>query len=237
MSGHFQAAIATPPAPARRSSGPACRRCGRPLAIDSFLLGCGCPLGPAIGLVDAMRIGPDTGPNWDRQFRGIRLLFSKEQSIPAGINSVQGALGRAALHRRWWLNDPDCLLLRPDTALSLAEVRTLATVNALTGGLLLVSDDLPALPADRRRLLGTLLPPIGQTPHVLDWFENAPPALLQLDLQGPAGRWHLLAVCNWAEKTRDLAFRLQDTFLDSAGDLSGPLVLDRGDLSAQSGRR
>ncbi len=60
-----------------------------------------------------------------------------------------------------------------------------------------------------------MLPPIGQTPHVLDWFENAPPALLQLDLQGPVGRWHLLAVYNWADKTRDLALHLQDTFLDT----------------------
>ena len=128
---------------------------------------------------------------------------------------MQGALARASLHRRWWLNDPDCLLLRPETSLSLAEVHTLATVNALTGGLLLVSDNLPALPADRRRLLGTLLPPIGKTPHVLDWFENAPPARLQLDLKGPAGPWHLLAFFNWADRPQDLVIRLQDTFLDS----------------------
>ena len=62
-------------------------------------------------------------------------------------------------------------------------------------------------------MLGTLLPPIGKTPHILDWFENAPPARLQLDLKGPAGPWHLLAVFNWADRPQDLVIRLQDTFL------------------------
>ncbi|MFZ0889873.1 MAG: glycoside hydrolase family 36 protein, partial [Candidatus Binataceae bacterium] len=30
----------------------------------AFILGCGCPLGPAIGIVDGMRIGPDVAPTW-----------------------------------------------------------------------------------------------------------------------------------------------------------------------------
>ena len=35
---------------------------------ETFLLGCGCPFGPAIGVVDAMRIGPDTAPAWEPWF-------------------------------------------------------------------------------------------------------------------------------------------------------------------------
>jgi len=31
---------------------------------DVFILGCGCPLSPVLGLVDAMRIGPDVAPYW-----------------------------------------------------------------------------------------------------------------------------------------------------------------------------
>ncbi|MBN1877661.1 MAG: alpha-galactosidase, partial [Anaerolineae bacterium] len=34
----------------------------------TYLLGCGAPLGPAIGLVDAMRIGPDTAPAWNPNY-------------------------------------------------------------------------------------------------------------------------------------------------------------------------
>ncbi len=31
---------------------------------DAFILGCGCPLGQAVGVVDGMRIGPDVSPFW-----------------------------------------------------------------------------------------------------------------------------------------------------------------------------
>src|SRR5262249_46164871 len=32
---------------------------------DTFILGCGAPLGPCVGVVDGMRIGPDVAPSWD----------------------------------------------------------------------------------------------------------------------------------------------------------------------------
>jgi alpha-galactosidase len=31
---------------------------------DGFLLGCGCPFGPAVGVLDAMRVSPDVAPYW-----------------------------------------------------------------------------------------------------------------------------------------------------------------------------
>lgn len=34
---------------------------------------------------------------------------------------------------RWWVNDPDCLLLRPNSGLTGPEVRGLATVKASVG--------------------------------------------------------------------------------------------------------
>jgi alpha-galactosidase len=181
---------------------------------ETFLLGCGSPIGPSLGLVDAMRVGPDVNEIWHPQYRGIKLIFGKEPTIPAAINSLQGVLARAPLHRRWWINDPDCLLLRPDTSLSLDEVRTLATTIALTGGSLIVSDHIADLPPDRRQLLAALLPPMGQTPHILDWFDQAPPSRLQLDLDGPLGPWHLLALFNWESKTRQALFNPVDFFLD-----------------------
>jgi alpha-galactosidase len=181
----------------------------------AYLLGCGSPIGPSLGLVDAMRIGPDVYKIWHPQYRGIRLLFGKEPTIPAAINSLQGTLARAPLHRRWWVNDPDCLLLGPDTSLSLDEIRTLATTITLTGGSFFLSDHLPDLTSDRRQLLTALLPPMGEPPHIPDWFDQAPPARLQLDLSGPLGKWHLVALFNWASVTREIPFDPTDFFLDT----------------------
>ena len=71
---------------------------------DAFLLGCGAPLLPSVGLVDAMRVSPDT--------------FHE-----GGEDGSQGLRGRMSLEARaWqdgrlWTNDPDCLVARPQFAL------------------------------------------------------------------------------------------------------------------------
>jgi alpha-galactosidase len=174
------------------------------------LLGCGCPLGSAIGLVDAMRISADTAVTWRPQFRGIRPLFQEEPDLPAAGLAAHNTLTRAALHRRWWWNDPDCLLLRPDTDLTLDEVQLIATGIALSGGSLFVSDHLPSLPEERLRLLERLLPPIGQRPTVLDLLHAAQPRRVRLDLDGPAGPWSLVGLYNWGTEARWTALRPED---------------------------
>jgi alpha-galactosidase len=185
---------------------------------DTFLLGCGCPLGPAIGLVDAMRIGADTARRWRPAYQGIELFFREETSFPAVQNAVHNSLTRTALHKRWWINDPDCLQLRPETRLSLAEVQAFATVIALTGGSLLLSDHLPDLPADRLRIAEQLLPIIDRRPVILDWFRGGTPRRVRLDLEGPVGSWKLLALFNWEDRPEDLTMSLGDFQLSEPAD-------------------
>lgn len=179
------------------------------------LLGCGCPLGSAVGLVDAMRIGADVAPHWHPKYLGTSLLFKSEPNFPAARNAIQNALTRLPLHQRWWINDPDCLLLRPDTELSLDEVQSLATVIILTGGSLLLSDDFTKLPPERLKIAECLLPVIGQRAHAPDWFDSPTPTRLRLDLMGAAGAWRLLALFNWQDKPQHLQLNLSDFSLDS----------------------
>lgn len=179
----------------------------------TFLLGCGAPLGSVLGLVDAMRIGADVSGEWLPTFNDIRFPFKHEPHMPSARNSINNILTRAPLHRRWWINDPDCLLVRPDTRLTLAEVQSLATAIAMTGGSLLLSDDLPALPLERIRLAQVLLPIIGQTARVLDLLSSEMPSLLRLDLEGAFGNWHLLARFNWEDTPRPWKFEPQTFYL------------------------
>ncbi len=186
------------------------------------LLGCGCPLGSAIGLVDAMRIGADVAPRWLPKEMGLTTPIRDETPFPSTRNALQNTLTRASLHQRWWVNDPDCLLIRPDSDLTLPEVQSLATAIALTGGALLLSDDLPQLPSDRLRIAEQLLPLIdpstslGQGPRVLDWFDAPMPRLLRLDLENSTGPWHLLAIFNWEDKSQEIRLPLERFDLDSA---------------------
>jgi alpha-galactosidase len=175
---------------------------------ETLLLGCGCPLGPAIGVVDAMRISSDVDVNWTPAYRGHKFFFQAEPHMPSVRNALQNVLCRAPLHRRWWINDPDCLLLRPETRLTIEEIQTFASVIALSGGSLLLSDDLPALPPDRLRIAQCLLPLIGQTPRMPDWLDHHTPRLLRLDLENSSGKWHLLALINWQEQAQEMELDL-----------------------------
>jgi alpha-galactosidase len=177
---------------------------------ETTLLGCGCPIGSAIGLFSPMRIGPDVSPDWEPVFMGWRAFIKQEPDYPSVRNAIHNILTRAPLHRRWWINDPDPLLLRSDTNLSLAEVQSLATAIALTGGASLLSDDLPQLAPERLRIAQALLPVIGLRPQIPDWFETETPRRLRLDLENASGKWHLLALFNWSDQPADLTLRLTD---------------------------
>jgi alpha-galactosidase len=123
---------------------------------EVFLLGCGCPLGAAVGVVDGMRIGPDVAPAWAPD--PATLVPGIEETQPATRSAVRSALSRAWMHRRLWLNDPDCLLARSaDTSLTEDERGTLAAAIAITGGMAFLSDDVPALTAADRALARSAL--------------------------------------------------------------------------------
>ena len=123
---------------------------------DAFLLGCGCPLGPAIGVVDGMRIGPDVAPWWHPE--PAVAIPGLEATLPSTRSGIRSIYARAFAHRRWWLNDPDCLMARSrETKLTPDEVRSLAAAIAATGGMVLFSDDFGALaPEDRECVRETI---------------------------------------------------------------------------------
>jgi alpha-galactosidase len=176
---------------------------------DTTLAGCGCPLGAGVGYFDTMRIGPDVAPNWRPAYRGLTRIVEREMMMPAARNAIRSTLGRVALHRRWWVNDPDCLLIRStNTRLSAPEVQSLATMIAMSAGSLILSDALPKLSEERIAWLSRLLPPLPGAASVLDWFDSRSPARLALPLRGPAGDWLLLALYNWKDTSADLQVEL-----------------------------
>lgn len=116
---------------------------------ETFLLGCGCPLGAAVGVVDGMRVGPDVAPTWHPQPEVS--VPGLEETQPSVRSAIRNTLARVWMHRRLWLNDPDCLMVRSrDSQLSEAERRSLGAAIGATGGLAIVSDDLPTLSSAER---------------------------------------------------------------------------------------
>lgn len=189
---------------------------------ETFLLGCGSPLGPAIGIFDSMRIGPDVAPRWRPSYRGIRAWFGREPSLPSARNAIRNTLTRAHFNRRWWINDPDCVILRAsDTHLSSSEVEALATVVSMSGGSLIDSDHLPSLSPERLELLARLLPPLEGRLIVRDLFRRTYPEELILAQSGMVGSWFLFAQVNWEAAARSVELDFSDLFDEHSGELHG----------------
>ena len=173
---------------------------------ECTLLGCGVPLGPGIGIFDMMRISADVAPTWEPEFGSLKAIFRNEPNMPSARNAIMNILTRANLDPHLWVNDPDCLLVRDDSKLSLAEVQSLATVISMTGGAFLVSDDMTTLKPDRLKMAASLLPVLPPGPEVPDLFEENMPSILHHKLKNALGKWHLIALFNWKDTPCALEF-------------------------------
>jgi alpha-galactosidase len=118
---------------------------------DAYLLGCGAPILPSVGLVDAMRVGPDIGPAFDPP--------DGDLARPSQRSAALSVAGRAWQHGRFWANDPDCLLAGPEVE----RRQDWAALVERYGGLRGSSDRLDRLDGwgleATRRLLATVPPP------------------------------------------------------------------------------
>lgn len=114
---------------------------------DGYLLGCGAPQLPSIGLVDAMRVSPDTEPSYRPR--------DGDMSQPSVLAASVTGRARAFMHGRFWINDADCLIVRPGVE---RRADWAAHVEAF-GGLRASSDRIEALDdwglATTRRILST----------------------------------------------------------------------------------
>lgn len=124
---------------------------------QAYLLGCGAPLLPSVGLVDAMRVSPDTGPHYEPVGGDLSQPSIRAAELTGRWRSWQ--------HGRWWVNDPDCLLARP----SVEHREEWATHLERYGGLRGSSDALRKLDSWGLETTRRLLVSVPPTP-----FEPAP---------------------------------------------------------------
>jgi alpha-galactosidase len=117
----------------------------------SYLLGCGAPILPTVGLVDAMRVSADVAPTYDP--------WDGDASQPSQFGATISTVARAWQHGRFWVNDPDCIVARPE----IERRAEWAAVVDRYGGLRASSDRIAALDEwgleTTRRLLTDVPPP------------------------------------------------------------------------------
>lgn len=151
---------------------------------DVFLLGCSQTqnmrsFGPAMGRLDAMRVGPDNGHTPEGFDRGprfcSRLYF---------------------LNKRVWYNDPDPGYPRKEVQLEMAQ--SLLSWISLSGSLHGSSEQYAELPADRLDLLRKTMPSHDlKTVRPVDFLENDPPRIWHLTDGRDAVRKDVIGLFNF----------------------------------------
>jgi len=167
---------------------------------DTFILGCGAPMLPSIGIVNGMRIGPDVSTDWH-----------------VILNCVNPTATRWFYHRKVWDNDPDCLVVREP--LTEEQAKAWASLIAISGGMVLESDNMQELPAKRLEIVRKCMPPYGKAGIPLDLDETALPTkwLLTLDRQDA----YIVGIFNWD----DGRWEKLELDLDKILPVAGPFLV------------
>jgi alpha-galactosidase len=151
----------------------------RRAAGKDFVLACGAPLLPSAGFVDGMRIGEDTAPHWKTKPSGFQG--------PNAYFALKNALMRQFMHRAFWLNDPDCLLLRGrETELTANERKLFSLAAGVLDNMVIVSDKLSLLGSEEKDLLRRALALRGGRSRVTGLLGEDAYTIEVRD--GPAGR-------------------------------------------------
>ncbi len=154
---------------------------------DVFFLGCNTPqnmrvYGGSFGLLDAMRIGPDNGTNWEALIRGPKY----------GTRNY-------FLNGRVWYNDPDPLYVR--TALPLNQAQLISSWVTISGQLSVSSESFAGLPLDRIDLLKRTMPSHGLPARPVDLFERDMPRIWTVS--GSDSRI-VAGLFNWEKEDREI---------------------------------
>src|SRR2546426_4711096 len=97
---------------------------------------------------------------------GGAAVGEKEPPSFRGVRTALDAMRRGYwTHNIAWFGDPDVLAVRPP--LNDDEARTWTSILGLSGQLLMLSDDMAALPNDRREMIRKIIPVADITPMEL----------------------------------------------------------------------
>jgi len=127
------------------------------------------------------------------------------------VESLGNAIRRYYLSPALFLPDPGCAFFGHDSARAQWKVEDQPKLTwpqsvawftgaALMGGAVKTGEPFSELNAAELDALRKLLPSLRRPARPLDLFQDGPPSLWSLPIEGKAGRWHILAVFNWDEK-------------------------------------
>jgi hypothetical protein len=155
-------------------------------AGKAFLLACNSVMPATLGLADSFRIGDDVG-DWGRTFK-------------YGVKSVSA---RYYTNGIYWSNDPDCLVVREPFTLD--QARMWASLIALSGGVVFMSERVYALPPERLEIIKKVLPVFANegkgysSGRPIDLPDRQVPEVWLLPVRKSFETWAIVGAFNWSD--------------------------------------
>jgi hypothetical protein len=166
-----------------------------------FFSACG-PVYPteSIGIVQSARLGGDilSFSSSDPSSR-----HSERPSFRCVRTALEGMRRGYYTHNIAWYADPDGVLARPP--LTTDEVRTWFSVIGLTGQLLMLGDNMPALPKERLDIPRKIMPVADIKPMEL-YPQSVTPHIWILHVGRSFGTWAVAGLFNWDYDAREVPF-------------------------------
>jgi len=150
----------------------------RVVGPERFLISCWGITPEGIGITNGSRTSGDVNTRWD----GFR---------PA----LEGTRRWLFLNNICWITDPDCALVAEP--LTLDQARVWASMVALTGQHLMVSDKMYDLPEERVEILRRIFPVCFMKPLDLYPLTARQVRTIDLRVEKPFGRWDVLGLFHW----------------------------------------
>jgi len=195
---------------------------------DITLLACTSPITESVGVFDAIRTTPDvTWEKIDDNHPGYWNII---------VKNAQNIFLRSYYNGKVFVCDPDALLVRgvmgdtdDDFRASEDEARVMATLVALSGGTVLINEELEKLDEVRKTIVKNVLPPIGIAAQPEDFFEY--PRCTRANIETDGRR--IAAVFNWddtaCDKTisnRESVFAFDCWTKEFLGEFKGDITLE-----------
>ncbi|MBP5750159.1 MAG: alpha-galactosidase, partial [Firmicutes bacterium] len=136
------------------------------------------------GRFDYCRIGPDVSLRFD-DVPYMRIFHPERISTKV---TLQNTIFRSVFDGRMFLNDPDVFLLRStNIRLTEAQRRSLTTINALFGSLLMTSDDIGRYNAQQKAVMEQAML-LFREGKVLDYRREGRTIRIDYELRGEKRR-------------------------------------------------
>jgi hypothetical protein len=162
---------------------------------EAYLLGCNFPHSHGLGLVSAVFGALDVGNSY----------FGREESWQHCKRRTSSLIGRYYQQKKLWHLDPDVIYLGgspPDFSQvpDRGEAQLRTTAVALSGGPVILGDNLAALPEDRLAMCTFCLPAYGKPARPVDLFSHDHPRIWDLKVDVAWGNWDVVGLFNYEKQ-------------------------------------